>query len=258
MKQYAVITGASQGLGKAFAEELAQLHKNLILVSLPNENLAELSHELSTKYSINVLSYELDLTQKEEVLKFTEELNHKFQIFFLINNAGIGGTEDISKIGIDYIYKIIDLNIIGATTLTHQLLPNLLRQEQSYILNISSLAALSPIGYKTVYPASKAFINHFSLGLREELKNTSVSVSVVHPGAMATNERVSKRIREQGFLGKITQLFPEKVARKCVRQTLQKKRTIIVNRGSWTMMQILPNRLKTYLITNGVKKEVNM
>lgn len=258
MKQYVIITGASRGLGSSFAKEMASRGHHLILISLPNEELPEFAMQLNQKFGIDVKYYEIDLCNKQEILKVTEDINSKYQVFFLINNAGIGGTKEIMKADTQYIHKIIDLNVTGTTTLTHQILNNLIHQPKSYILNISSLAALSPIAYKTVYPASKAFIHHFSLGLRQELKTTSVSVSVVHPGAMATNDNVRKRIEEQGFLGKLTQLTPEKVAKKCIRQTFRKKRIIIVNRMSWTLMNFLPNRMWTPLISKGVKKEVNI
>ncbi|MCO5269153.1 MAG: SDR family NAD(P)-dependent oxidoreductase [Brumimicrobium sp.] len=258
MKQFAIITGASRGLGRVFATEMAKLKHNLILISLPNEGLSEFSSELLAAYGVDIINYEIDLSNKEIVCATAQDINEKYQVFFLINNAGIGGTKDITKIDLGYIHKIIELNVLGTTTLIHQLLPNLMKQSKSYILNISSLAALTPIGYKTVYPASKAFIHHFSLGLRQELKTTSVSVSVVHPGAMATNPDVTKRMKEQGVLGKLTQLNIEKVAKKCIHQTLHGKRVIVVNRISWTLMYMLPTRMWTHLITKGVKKEINM
>lgn len=88
---------------------------------------------------------------------------------------------------------------MATSLLTHQLLPNLQKSSKAYVLNVSSLAAFSPIGYKTVYPASKAFIHSFSRGLYQELKDTNVFVSVVNPGPMKTNAEVSRRIEEQGF-----------------------------------------------------------
>ena len=80
----------------------------------------------------------------------------------LINNAGIGGSKKFSDASGSYIEKIIQLNVLATSLLTHQLLPNLQKSSKAYVLNVSSLAAFSPIGYKTVYPASKAFIHSFS------------------------------------------------------------------------------------------------
>src|SRR5690606_35591644 len=196
--KYAVITGSSQGLGKSFAYELAKNGWNLILISLPDENLQHMSKRLNSLFGIRAFYYETDLTIKDNVMAVCNWINGNFDIQMLINNAGIGGTKRFDEVSSAYIEKIIQLNVLATTLLTHQLLPNLKRQEKSYVLNVSSLAAFSPIAYKTVYPASKAFIHSFSRGLYQELKDTSVFVSVVNPGPMRTNPDTTKRINEQG------------------------------------------------------------
>jgi short-subunit dehydrogenase len=94
--------------------------------------------------------YETDLSIKENVLDLTEWINSKFSIHMLINNAGIGGSKKFSDASGSYIEKIIQLNVLATSLLTHQLLPNLQKSSKAYILNVSSLAAFSPIGYKTI------------------------------------------------------------------------------------------------------------
>lgn len=94
---YAVITGASQGLGRAFAAELAKENNNLILVSLPGQNLKEFAEELQTEYLVKTSCYETDLSIKENVLDLSEWINSKFSIHMLINNAGIGGSKNLVK-----------------------------------------------------------------------------------------------------------------------------------------------------------------
>src|SRR5690606_19466443 len=160
--KYAVITGSSQGLGKSFAYELAKDGWNLIMISLPYENLTKISKSLSSRFGIRTFHYETDLAIKENVMAVSDWINRNFNIQMLINNVGIGGTKRFDEASSTYIEKIIQLNVLATTLLTHQLLPNLKRQEKSYVLNVSSLAAFSPIAYKTVYPASKAFIHSFS------------------------------------------------------------------------------------------------
>ncbi|WP_449397876.1 SDR family NAD(P)-dependent oxidoreductase [Chryseobacterium wanjuense] len=201
---FAVVTGASQGLGKAFAESLAKKKINIILVSLPGQNLKELSLRIAELYHIKTYYYEVDLSVNENVLKLTDWLNKFFDIYILINNAGLGGTGKFLDATSDYINNILQVNIAATSLMTHQLLPNLLKQPQAYILNVSSMAAFSPIGFKTVYPASKTFIHSFSRGLNEELRDTNVFVSVVNPGAMKTNPDVVSRIEKRGFLGRLT------------------------------------------------------
>jgi len=131
-----------------------------------------------------------------------------------------------------------------------------MKQPQSYILNVSSMAAFSPIGYKTVYPASKAFVHSFSRGLYAELKDTNVFVSVVNPGAMKTSKEITARIEKQGFLGKLTLLEPEKVAKYCIKQLFNKDTVIMVNPLSWAILSIIPIWIKLPLMTRAIKREI--
>lgn len=254
---YAVITGASQGLGKSIAEELAKQNNNLILISLPEQNLEQFAHYLIWNYSIEVIYRETDLSIKENVLETAQLINKNYPINILINNAGIGGSKKFDQATSQYIDKILQLNIVATSLLTHQLLANLKNQDKGYILNVSSLAALSPIGYKTVYPASKAFIHSFSRGLSQELKDSNVRVSVVNPGAMATNDEVTKRIEKQGFFGKLTLLNPSTVAKKCIRNMFKGNSLIIVNPFSWILLHLIPIWVRLPLMTKAIKKEVN-
>jgi uncharacterized protein len=153
----------------------------------------------------------------------------------------------------------MQLNVVATALLTQLLLPNLRRQERAWLLNVSSIAAFSPIGFKTVYPASKAFIRHFSLGLREELRGTGVSVSVVYPGPMKTNLDVTQRIENQGFKGKLGLCSPEEVAFIAVRQMLAGRANIVpgfANKLNRWLMALLPEGLVVWLVSRAVSKEL--
>lgn len=143
--------------------------------------------------------------------------------------------------------------------LTHQLLPLLKRHKQAWVLNVSSMASFSPIGYKTVYPASKVFILNFSRGLFEELKNSGVFVSVVHPGPMRTNEDTTRRIEKQGFWGRIGLLSPEDMAKRSLDQLFKKDTLILVgwmNKINWLLMKTIPVGIRLPVITKIVKREL--
>lgn len=253
--QYAVITGASQGLGKAFALSLAKRKHNVILISLPNQNLKGLSQHIKETYKVEVPYFETDFSSDENILSLTTELNKNYAVDILINNAGTGGTKKLEDVSLNYLNTIIQVNVKATSIFIHQLLPNLKLQSRAYILNVSSIAAFSPIGYKTVYPASKAFVHSFSLGLSEELKGSSISVSVINPGAMKTNPEITARIEKQGFLGKLTLLEPEKVAEYSIKKMLKGKTFILVSPMSWFLSTLLPNWIKIPMMTNIVKRE---
>lgn len=256
-KKFAVVTGASQGLGKSFAWELARRGKNLVLISLPNEGLPDLCGALADQFGITATYYETDLSSQENVLAVTDQINEHFSVEMLINNAGIGGTKKFDEVPTSYIATIIQLNVLATSLLTHRLLPNMKQQEKAFILNVSSLAAFSPIGYKTVYPASKAFVHSFSRGLYQELKGTPVFVSVVNPGPMMTNADTTRRIEKQGFFAKMTSLNPDKVARYCIRRLERRDTVIMVNHLSWLFLTILPIWIKLPMLTNKIRKEID-
>ncbi len=254
-ERYALVTGASRGLGKAIALELARRGYPTILVSR-SDKVHETCEEITTLYHIPSVGFSADLTDPRSIADLAEQVNASYQVFMLVNNAGTGGSRRFVDTSTQYIENILDLNTKATALLTHALLPNLMRQPNAYVLNIGSMAAHTPTGFKTVYPASKAFIHHFSLGLREELKDTSVSVSVCSPGAMATNEEVTARIERQGFFGRFTLKSVENIAQKCVRQTLRGKRHIVINPVSYALSKMVPNVIKTPILTRIVKREL--
>lgn len=256
MKQYALITGASQGLGKAFAKEISKKKINTILVSLPDEGLSTFCEELEEMYGVDSICYETDLSIVDNVVELTKWINSQFEVFVLINNAGIGGSKKIIDADLHYIEKMLQLNVVATTVLIHQLLPNLLRQPKAHIYNISSLAAFFPIGCKTVYPASKAFLDSFSRGLHHELRNTNVFVSVVNPGPMRTNGDLVKRTNK-GFLGRLMMKEPEKVAKICIKSLFKRNAVILVNPISWFLLKFIPAKIKTAIMTNVAQHELS-
>ncbi len=260
-KEFALVTGASKGLGKAFAIELSKRKINTILISLPKEGLCEFTSQLKKEYHVEAVYRETDLTKKENVVNLAKWVNENYAVNILINNAGAGGSKKFIEADVDYIDMIIQLNVMLTAVLTHQILPNLLKQNKSYILNVSSMAAFSPMGYKTVYPASKTFVYNFTRGLQQELKDTNVFVSVVSPGPMNTKNDSAKRLDQHGLLAKMALLSPEKVASISIRQLFKRDVFIMLNRANgfnYMMMKILPNFLKLPLITRAMKKEVEI
>lgn len=258
-KRYALITGASRGLGKAFALELAKRQYHIILVSLEDEGLPFVANEIS-KLGQEAHIYETDLTQKDNILALASWVNRQFELHVLINNAGCGGTQSFQDVSVDYLDRIIQLNIRATSLLTHQVLPNLAKCDQAYVLNVGSVAAYSPIGYKTVYPASKAFVHNFTRGLYQEFANSNIFFSIVNPGPMMTNADSCKRLKQQGLFATMGLLPPEKVAEIAIRQLFKRNTWITlnwVNKLTWMVMKFLPVYIRLPLLTNAVKKEIN-
>lgn len=261
MKTYTLITGASMGLGKALAQECASRGMNLILVALPNEGLPTLAETLQSKFGIEVVIFETDLTAAEAPENLAKHIKENFRVSALINNAGIGGTMFIEMASTAYLNAIIMLNIRALVMLTHQLIPELKSHPRSYILNVSSLAAFSPFPYKTIYPASKSFVLSFTRGLREELRETPISVTSLNPGLILTNPDVMFRSSVHGQKSTMAAHSPEDIARIAISGMLRGKAVIvpgIFSKFSRFLMQVLPSTIQMRILANIYRKECEL
>ena len=259
-RPYALITGASQGLGKALARELASRKYNLLLVSLKEEGLASFCSELKSTYAVDARYFETDFREKESVYEVARWANEVSQVNVLINNAGLGGTVAFDSASPEYLDTIIQVNVRATSILTRLMLPQLRAHSKAYILNVASMASFSPFAYKTVYPASKAFIYSFSRGLFEELRHSNVFVSVIHPGPIKTNAEVTARIEKQGIFGKLGLVPVEKLARIAITQLFRRDSLILpgtMNKINWLLMNLIPNAWKLILLSRAVRKEIS-
>ncbi|MCK9204726.1 MAG: SDR family NAD(P)-dependent oxidoreductase [Bacteroidales bacterium] len=259
-RKYALVTGASRGIGKAMAHELALRKINLLLVSLKGEGLDDFCEEIRDEYGVDAQYFETDFYQFESVYDVAHWAITNYNPYILINNAGIGGTKAFESVPPEYIDAIIQVNIRATSLLTRLLLPELKKQKKAYILNVASMAAFSPFAFKTVYPASKAFVYSFSEGLREELKGTNVFISVILPGPVKTNADVTARIEKQGILGRVGLLSPQELAGIAIRKLLNQECFIlpgILNKINWILMTVIPNTWKLTVLSRVVRKEIN-
>ena len=259
--KYTLITGASQGMGLHMAEECASLNRNVLLVSLPNENLQKLSLEIKEKYGVQSAYFEIDLTEKDSAKNiFNWVKKNNYSIDFLINNAGFGGVGSFEDYSIEYIEKMIDLNIKATTNLTHYFIPDLKKNSPSYILNNASMIANFPCPYKSIYAASKVYVKYFTEALRVELKAHGISVSLLQPGATPTNDVVKNQINNGGFFARISVTKVSEVAKKAIRDTLNGKPIIIPgwkNRMSLRALKIVPKSVLRFLILRSAKSILN-
>ena len=170
---------------------------NLILVALPGKELIETEAYLIDKYDVKVHSYGADLTCIENCKDIYEWISLKnYKINKLINNAGLGSSGLFQDISADIYIKQIQLNVTALSLLTRLLVEDLIANRPSYILNVGSLAGFCFIPYKSLYTATKSFVNTFSLSLKEELVDEGICVSALCPGPVATNDECQISYRE--------------------------------------------------------------
>ena len=184
----ALITGASAGIGREFARQLAGSAASLVLVARRGERLEDLRAELTTRApSLYVHVRIVDLAEAPQVdALITWLAQNKIDIDLLINNAGLGDYGPFATSDPKRDDRIIQVNIAALTLLTRSLLPLMIAIKHGTILNVSSSAGFLPIPGMAVYAASKAYVNSFSEALRAELRSTGVRVIALCPGPVHT------------------------------------------------------------------------
>jgi hypothetical protein len=188
MSTYALVTGASGGIGYEFALELARRKKNILLVARSHDKLTDLKRILIERHKIQCDFIALDLSTPTAANQLYHWcLTNQYDVDILINNAGYGLFGYFEKQDISEVKNMMQLNMNTMVELCHLFLPGLKLKSRSYILNVASTSSYQAVPTLSVYAATKSFVVLFSRGLRYELKDTSVSVSCFSPGTTTTN-----------------------------------------------------------------------
>jgi short-subunit dehydrogenase len=253
----AIITGASEGLGKAFAVELASRSHNLVLVSLPNTGLGNLAAYLQKTFDIRVDVLELDLTapgSAEQI--FTYLSKQKLTAHILINNAGLGNWDWFTDNSIAFYKKQIDLNITTPVLLTRLFLGQTDAAVTSYILNVGSLGGLFVVPKKQVYGASKSFMRYFTRCMQLELTGTNTKMSLLSPGGINTRPEIILMNQKLKGIAKATIFEADEVARIAIDGMFKGKKEIIPGAANKLLVflnGILPGFVKDAIIKEKLK-----
>lgn len=250
------------GIGRAFAEACARRGMNLILVALPGIELDETADFIRTTYQVEVNTFPVDLSQidgPQKVYDFCNE--HHYSVNFLINNAGAAGTAVFEHSPLKYSDMRIMVNVRALVLLSRIFIPMMKNLPGSYILNIGSMGAFYPIPYKSVYSASKMFVVTFSRAIREELRNTNISISVVCPNGVETNSGTYGRIKAHGMIGKYSKIDKDALAEYTLQKMYKGKSVIIpkrINRVMKHLNRIIPTSLTIKFLKKEFEKEVRV
>lgn len=249
---YALITGAAIGIGRALAVECARRGINLALIDIPGSGLQQTIEYLHKNYPVDVRYMEIDLTTPDAAYQvYTWSREQNITVGMLINNAGKGHLGSFTDYNHNFYEKLVRLNVESVVVLTRLFLPGMKKLGQAHILNLGSIASFYPMPYKIVYAGSKSFIYSFSRALKEELKHSGVTVSVLCPGPIITNQEVIQRIRRGGFWGRQSAMRPGKMARMAIDKMIRGKAVIIpggLNKFFRTASMLVPNALKQKLL----------
>lgn len=254
---FALITGASSGIGAAFARALAARGKDLILISRSREKLEKIADELAeTLTDVTVVSLlPLDLSLPGAAAKAAAWVrSHGFTVDLLINNAGFGGRGEFASLSRSEQLAMIQLNVQAVMDLTHLLLPPMIERRAGGIINVSSVTGFQPIPYAAVYAATKAFVTSFSMGLSEELRPYGIPVVTLAPGGTKTNFQEIGETSRAKFPGKPQ--LPEEVVRQALRK-LERGGGLLVprfsNRALLVAQRLLSRRTVARLVARGSK-----
>ncbi len=191
-RPHALVTGASSGLGAAFAERLARDQYDLIIVARRGERLETLAGRLQADQHVNVEVLAADLTQPAELRAVERRAAEDTALELLVNNAGFGGYMPFVTLDPDRAEELIDLQVVAVTRLTRAVLPGMIARGHGAIVNVSSRLAFSatlpspPLPKRATYAATKAYINTFTQILANELEGTGVRIQALCPGVVQT------------------------------------------------------------------------
>lgn len=187
MVKWALITGASCGIGLEFAKIHASRGGNLILVARREDVLEQVKLQIESQYSCIVHIIVSDLSKLEAASAiYSQVMNWGIEIDFLINNAGAGAHGNFCEIPLEKSLELVNLNISSLVALTHLFLARMIKRNEGKILNVASMAGFIPGPLHSIYYATKSFVISFSQALANELKNKNVKISVLCPGPTQT------------------------------------------------------------------------
>ena len=233
----AVVTGASSGIGTAFARSLVRQGEAVVLVARRQERLVRLAEELGGQQ--RALTLPLDLTRPEAPERVLAELAERgLHADLLVNNAGLGETGAFQQQPLPRVLEMIDLNMRALVELTHRVLPGMLERGRGRLINVASMGAFQPVPFLNVYAASKSFVLSFSEALATELEDTGVRVQVLCPGYTDTEFFDVSHTGAGMWVNRMPRMTPEEVAEFSLRA---------LKRGRLRAVPGLGNRLQAFL-----------
>ena len=246
----AIVTGASRGIGRALAIELAKANCSLLLTALEGDELSDLSNALLLKFPISVATMTCDLADRESRKYFINWIKSKEPIDILINNAGLGYFGRFEDSDWQNIEKTIAVNISASIHLTYELLPILKSRPEAKIVNISSGIARLPYPGLAVYGATKGFVSSFSESLATELTGTSIRVLCFHPGFTMTSF-IGSAGMDMSKIPKILIHTAEEIATQILEAIKKDKQwaySDFLTRSSSFLGNLIPSRLKRSIL----------
>jgi short-subunit dehydrogenase len=230
-----LITGASSGIGEAFARKLAKRGRNLLLVARSEDRLIALCNELGRLSGIRAQYVAMDLTEPDAAVRLVEETQKReLEIEMLVNNAGFGSMGDFARLDLATELEIIDLNVKSLVELTYRFIAPMRARRQGTIVNVASTAAFQGVPFMATYAATKAFVLSFSEALSEENRPHGIRVLALCPGVTDTNFFAASKIDRPPMR---TVQTPEEVVNTALRGLARGKSVVISGWANWFVVE---------------------
>jgi short-subunit dehydrogenase len=233
----ALVTGASSGIGAAFAKLLAERSYDLVLVARRQERLDQLAKELDAQHGASVQVLAADLATPDGLRTVEQRLaDDAHPVGLLVNNAGFGTAGSFANLDVDREEEMIRLNVVAVVRLTHAALGGMLARGSGGILNVSSTAGFQPIPGCSTYAATKAFVSRFTEGIAGECATTGVTVTALCPGFTRTEFQQQADFADDG-VPKFLWQTPEQVALAGL-EALQRRRVYAVPGFAYRALEV--------------------
>jgi len=250
-RRRALVTGASAGIGTAFAERLARDGYDLVLVARRRERLDELAKRLRESHGVDVEVLTANLTDAGDLLTVERRVQTTPSLDLLVNNAGFGTAGPFKDSDADLEEQQILLNDVALVRLTRAALPQMVERGRGHIINVSSMAGFVPTPFNATYAATKAFVNSFSEALAEELRGTGVKVQALCPGFTRTEFQDVANV-DSSAIPDLAWMEPEPVVEAALKG-LQSSDVVCVpglaNRAASLVVRSLPRALVTRVMS---------
>jgi len=197
-EEWALVTGASSGIGKALARAFATKGYHVFLTARNEQALQRVASDCAKEFNIRTRTFAADLSDLNAVdalIAACADARYRFAV--LANNAGFGVRGPFLETNLDAELRMLGVQLAAMLKLTKAVTPGMLARKSGHILNVASVYSFSPVPYQTVYGACKAFVLSFSAALREELKGTGVTVTALCPGVTQSEFRARAGIPEK-------------------------------------------------------------
>lgn len=255
--KWAIVTGASKGIGREYSRLLAAQRVNILLIARSENLLNELSKELIENHGVKCFVFAIDMTEADFMNKLDGFLTDKnLYIDIVINNAGFGVYDEFVESDLSRTLDMMNLNMNAQVEMTYYFLKKMKEKNEGMIQLVASIASYFPTPLYSVYGATKSFLRHFGISVNYELRNTNIHMSVLNPGVTDTDFFQAAK-QKLSLSQKVTKMSPRSVAEYGLGQLLRNNSTCLP--GIWNQLtayifsRIMPEKIKAAIIYNDIK-----